>query len=45
MLVPFDATGMVKITEALMKAGVSDAEIGQMMGGNQIRFLLENLPE
>ncbi len=45
VLVPFDATGMVKITEALMKAGVSDAEIGQMMGGNQIRFLLENLPE
>jgi membrane dipeptidase len=45
VLVPFDATGMVKITEALMNAGVADAEIGQMMGGNQIRFLLENLPE
>jgi len=45
VLVPFDATGMVKITEALINAGVADAEIGQMMGGNQVRFLLENLPE
>lgn len=42
---PFDATGMAKITEALINAGVADAEIGQMMGGNQVRFLLENLPE
>lgn len=42
---PFDVTGMAKITEALINAGVADAEIGQMMGGNQVRFLLENLPE
>ena len=45
VMTPFDATGMVKITEALLAAGVSDADIAAMMGGNQIRFLLENLPD
>ncbi len=45
VLVPFDATGMIKITEALMKGGMSDDDIAAVMGGNQVRFLLENLPE
>jgi len=42
---PFDASGMAKITEALIEVGMPDAEIAGVMGGNQVRFLLENLPE
>lgn len=42
---PFDATGLPTLTEAMIEAGFSDEEIGAAMGGNQIRFLLENLPE
>lgn len=43
--VPFDATGMVQITEALLGQGFSEDDIAKIMGGNEIRFLLENLPE
>jgi membrane dipeptidase len=43
--VPFDASGMVLLTEALMKAGFNAEEIGKVMGGNEMRFLLENLPQ
>ena len=43
--VPFDSTGMVKITEALLDQGVGEDDIAAMMGGNEIRFLLKNLPE
>jgi microsomal dipeptidase-like Zn-dependent dipeptidase len=43
--VPFDASGMVVLTEAMLNAGFSAEEIGKAMGGNQMRFLLENLPE
>jgi membrane dipeptidase len=42
---PFDATGMVKITEALLAAGFSRDDIGKIMGGNEIRLLLESLPD
>jgi membrane dipeptidase len=42
---PFDATGMAKITEALLKAGMSPADIGEVMGGSQVRFLMETLPQ
>jgi membrane dipeptidase len=42
---PFDATGMVKITEALLAAGFSRDDIGKIMGGNEIRLFLENLPD
>jgi hypothetical protein len=28
-----------------MKAGFNAEEIGKVMGGNEMRFLLENLPE
>jgi microsomal dipeptidase-like Zn-dependent dipeptidase len=42
---PFDASGLVKLTEALLKAGFSADDIGKVMGGNEIRFLLENLPD
>jgi membrane dipeptidase len=42
---PFDASGMVKLTDALVEAGFSQDEIGKIMGGNVIRLLLENLPD
>lgn len=42
---PFDATGMVQITEALLNDGFSESEIKKIMGENLIRFLLEYLPE
>ena len=42
---PFDVSGMAKLTEALLATGLGDVDIGAVMGGNQIRFLLENLPE
>lgn len=42
---PFDATGMVKLTEALLAEGLSRDDIGKVMGGNEIRFMLDNLPE
>jgi membrane dipeptidase len=42
---PFDATGMVQVTDALLEAGFSEDEIGRVMGGNAIRLLLECLPD
>ena len=42
---PFDASGMVKLTEALLAAGFNHDEIGKIMGGNEIRFFLERLPD
>lgn len=42
---PFDTTGLVQITDALLAAGFSDEDTGKAMGGNEIRFLLENLPD
>ncbi|MDE1485843.1 membrane dipeptidase [Xenorhabdus bovienii] len=41
---PFDATGLVSVTDALLKNGVQPERIAKLMGENQIRFLLENLP-
>ena len=43
--VPFDATGIVQVTDALMRAGFGAEDIGKIMGGNEIRLLLENLPD
>jgi microsomal dipeptidase-like Zn-dependent dipeptidase len=42
---PFDATGLVKLTEALLAAGFSPEDTAKVMGGNEMRFFLENLPE
>jgi microsomal dipeptidase-like Zn-dependent dipeptidase len=42
---PFDVTGLVNITDALLSDGFSENEIKSIMGGNTIRFLLANLPE
>jgi microsomal dipeptidase-like Zn-dependent dipeptidase len=41
---PFDTTGLVKITEAMLEAGYSDQEIRMVMGENAVQFLRENLP-
>ncbi|MGA9526632.1 MAG: dipeptidase [Terriglobales bacterium] len=42
--VPFDTTGLVEITAALMDAGYSEKEIRMIMGENAVKFLKENLP-
>ncbi len=41
---PFDASGMPLITEALLGEGFSESEIAAVMGGNLVRFLKETLP-
>jgi len=40
----FDTTGLVLITEAMLDAGYSEQEIRMIIGGNVVKFLLENLP-
>jgi len=40
---PFDTTGLVKITEALMNEGFTDEEIAKIMGGNVLRVLRQTL--
>ncbi len=42
---PFDATGLAKVTGTLVDDGASEEDVMKVMGGNQIRFLLENLPD
>ncbi len=42
---PFDTTGLVEITDALLAAGYSEREIRMIMGENVIGFLAANLPE
>jgi membrane dipeptidase len=42
---PFDTTGLVEITEAMLEAGYSEAEIHGIMGGNAMKLLAANLPE
>ena len=41
---PFDTTGLVQITDALLAEGFSDSEISLIMGGNVLLFLKNNLP-
>ena len=41
---PFDTTGLVQLTEALLSDGFSQAEIRKIMGTNVIRLLKELLP-
>jgi microsomal dipeptidase-like Zn-dependent dipeptidase len=43
--VPFDATGIAQVTEALMAEGFSEAAIRLIMGGNALRVLGAALPE
>lgn len=42
---PFDTTGLVQITDALLAEGFSESDIEKIMGGNTIRLLKENLPQ
>ncbi len=42
--VPFDASGLVLLTEALIDAGFADNEIAKVMGGNARRLLAQALP-
>jgi microsomal dipeptidase-like Zn-dependent dipeptidase len=44
ILAPFDTTGLVQITDALLAAGFSETEIRAVTGGNVIRVLRANLP-
>jgi microsomal dipeptidase-like Zn-dependent dipeptidase len=41
---PFDTTGLVQITDALIAEGFTDEEIGKIMGRNTLKLLLQNLP-
>jgi microsomal dipeptidase-like Zn-dependent dipeptidase len=43
--IPFDASGLDQITQALVDAGFSAEDIRRIMGGNVVRFLQENLPQ
>jgi microsomal dipeptidase-like Zn-dependent dipeptidase len=42
---PFDTTGLVEITDAMLEAGYSEQEIRLIMGENVMGFLEVNLPE
>ena len=42
---PFDATGLVQLTDALIDAGFADDEIAKVMGGNVRRLLADTLPD
>ena len=41
---PFDATGLVQITDALIEVGFGEEEIRMIMGGNAVRVLMQSLP-
>jgi membrane dipeptidase len=41
---PFDASGLVQLTDALLAAGFGDSEIRAIMGGNALRVLEQVLP-
>ncbi len=43
--VPFDTTGLVQITDALLSEGFGEEDIRKIMGGNVLRVLRENLPQ
>jgi len=42
---PFDATGVPLIADALRKAGLSEHDVGLIMGENVVRVLSQSLPE
>jgi microsomal dipeptidase-like Zn-dependent dipeptidase len=42
---PFDASGLIAVTDALIEQGFSDDEIRLIMGGNALRLLREGLPK
>ncbi len=44
VLEPFDTTGLIEITDELLKAGFSEDDVRRIMGGNVLRLLSEHLP-
>ena len=40
---PFDTAHLAALTQALMDAGLTDAQIAKVMGGNMMRYLAETL--
>jgi microsomal dipeptidase-like Zn-dependent dipeptidase len=42
---PFDTTGVVEITDAMVQAGFSEQDIRMIMGENVMKFLQATLPE
>jgi membrane dipeptidase len=42
--VPFDAAGLVALTDALLAAGFTEDEVAKVMGGNALRLLAAALP-
>jgi membrane dipeptidase len=42
---PFDTTGLVEITDAMLQAGYTEQDIRQIMGENVMKFLEANLPQ
>ena len=44
VVTPFDTSGLVQITDALLAEGFTDEEIGRIMGRNVLRLLIRNLP-
>jgi microsomal dipeptidase-like Zn-dependent dipeptidase len=41
---PFDTTGVVHITDGLLNAGIPEADIAKIMGGNVQRLFMQVLP-
>lgn len=42
---PFDTSGLVQVTQALLDQGFNPEEIARIMGENVLRLLRENLPD
>lgn len=42
---PFDSSGWVLLTDALLQEGFPEQEITKIMGGNVVRMLKETLPD
>lgn len=40
----FDATGIARVTEELLAAGLSEADVAGILGGNVVRVLRQDLP-
>lgn len=40
----FDTSELVAVTDALIRAGLSDEQIKKVMGGNMLRFIARSLP-